>query len=94
MILNMACFYLILGACGILVHPLRKRPTGSAFHYVSCAIFAAGWALLPFGVLALLNPQNDYFAAYGVIGGLLFVVIFRRGIQHVQLYIDQYDYPY
>lgn len=94
MILNMACFYLILGACGILVHPLRKRPERSAFNYVARLIFAGGWVMFPIGALAELGGQLAYMPAFGVICATMFVLIIRRGLAHIQVSIDQSDYPY
>lgn len=98
MILNVACFYLVLGACGILVHPLRKRPTKSAFNYISRVIFAGGWVMFPIGALAHVGGQIPYLPAFGLICAVMFVLIVRRGIHHIdhsQLHeIDQSEHTY
>lgn len=94
MILNMACFYLVLGACGILIHPIRKRPTHSALNYVARLIFVCGWVMFPIGALAELGGQMAYMPAFGVICATMFILIVRRGLHHVQEYIDRTEYPY
>lgn len=85
MILTMACFYLILGACGILVHILRKRPHRSALNYISRVIFAGGWILLPLGALSHLGLQFPTIPlpVVSLIGGTVFLVILQRGAHHV-----------
>lgn len=94
MILNMACFYLILGACGILVHSLRKRPERSKLNYISGVIFAGGWVMFPVGALAELGGQIAYMPVFGLICAVMFILMVRRGLEHIQLGIDQSDYPY